>query len=169
MTLELNNDALEALTEEQLNDLVGRLAEAETVAGGGSVDEVRYGDIPNNGVDIRVDTNQPNLSSNFIPKPNTIFKCKNATMKPSCILNEMKPNGHLRPIISDQDKRNGAYVIVCIAHTCSEPMLNSRLKAMRDAVAGYKNIETGFIDLPKLHQWLNQHPKVMVWAREVLG
>ena len=170
--LELNKNALLGLNENQLEDLVGRLAEAEVVACGGLRSEVRSGgsiNAPDGGVDVRVDVVSTTFISGFIPRPNTIFQCKKSEMPRSSILAEMRLQEELRPVIEEQDAQNGGYVIVSLDDDCTETMLNNRLQAMREATKGYNAIHLDFIDLSRLHQWLRQHPSIMIWTREILG
>lgn len=173
--LELPKDALLALTDVQLEQLIGRLAEAEVVACEASVGDVRFsGSItaPDGGVDVRVDVKAAPFASSFIPRPNTIFQAKRDTMPAGDISGEMKPKGVLAAVISRQCEIGGAYVIVSLADDCTEPMRNSRLEAMRAAVVDHPNvgdIHLDFYDRFKLHQWLRQHPSVMLWVRLLIG
>ena len=173
--LELPKDALLALTDAQLEQLIGRLSEAEVVAHGACVGAVRFsGSItaPDGGVDIRVDVQTAPFLSGFIPRSNTIFQSKRHSMPAGDITGEMKPNGAVSVVIGQQCVVGGAYVIVSLSDDCTEPMRSSRLEAMRNAVADHPNydaIHLDFYDRFKLHQWLRQHPGVMLWVRTVLG
>ena len=170
--LELDKDALSGLNESQLEDLVARLAEAEVVACGGLLSEVRSGgsiNAPDGGVDVRVNVVSTTFTSGFIPSPNTIFQCKKSEMPSNDILAEMQIKGELRPVIAEQDAQNGGYVIVSLDDDCTETMLNNRLQAMREAVKNHNAIHLDFIDLSRLHQWLRQHLSIMIWTREILG
>jgi len=173
--LELPKDALLALTDAQLEQLIGRLAEAEVAGHGAHVGEVRFsGSItaPDGGVDVRVDVQKTPFDSEYIPKPNTIFQSKKHSMPAGGITGEMRPNGNLSAVIGRQCDLAGAYVIVSLDDDCTEPMLNTRIQAMVAAVADHPNkdaIRLDFYDRFKLHQWLRQHPSVMLWVRNVLG
>ena len=171
--LEIDKDALSGLDDKQLEDLVFRLAEAEVVACGGLRSEVRSGgsiNAPDGGVDVRVNANSSTFKPDFIPSPNTIFQCKKPKMPSNDILAEMRPQGELRPAIAEQDAQNGGYVIVSLGDDCAEPvLLNNRLQAMREATEGYDAIHLDFIDRSKLHQWLLQHPSIVIWTRKILG
>ncbi|WP_374428722.1 hypothetical protein [Tabrizicola sp.] len=173
--LELPKDALLALTDAQLEQLIGRLAEAEVTACGGSAGDVRFsGSItaPDGGVDVRVDVKTEPFTSSFIPKPNTIFQSKKPNMPAGSITGEMRPKGALADVISQQCEAGGAYVIVSLGDDCTEPNLKARQEAMRAAVVGHPKadaIHLDFYDRFKLHQWLRQHPSVMLWVRLLLG
>ena len=170
--LELDKNALLGLNESQLEDLVGRLAEAEVVARGGLLREVLYGgsiNAPDGGVDVRVNATSSTFTSDFIPSPNTIFQCKKSEMPKNRILAEMQQQGVLRPAIAQQAAKNGGYVIVSLDDDCTEPVRDERLQAMQEATEGYNAIHLYFIDRFILHQWLRQHPSIMIWTREILG
>lgn len=174
--LELPKDALLALTDAQLEQLIGRLSEAEVAAHGADVADVRFsGSItaPDGGVDVRVDVKKEQFASGFIRRSNTIFQSKKCSMPAGQITKEMKPKGALAQVIGQQCQRAGAYVIVSLADDCTdELMLKRRLQAMLAAVADHPNkdaIHLDFYDRFKLHQWLRQHPSIMLWVRNVLG
>ena len=173
--LELPKDALLNLTDAQLEQLIGRLAEAEVASCGASVGDVRFsGSItaPDGGVDVRVAVQAEPFASGFIPRPNTIFQLKKHSMPARAITGEMRPKGVVAEAISQQCSAGGAYIIVSLADDCAEPMRTDRLNAMKQAVADDPNraaIHLDFYDRFKLHQWLRQHPSVALWVRAVLG
>ncbi len=173
--LELPKDELRDLTDVQLEELIGRLSEAEVVVRGGHVGDVRFsGSItaPDGGVDIRVDVKDGSFVPKFIPRANTIFQSKKSKMSAGEITREMKPKGVLLPVIDQQCERAGAYVIVSLGDDCTEPMWIKRCQAMLAAIADHPNkdaIHVDFYDRSKLHQWLLQHPSIMLWVRSVLG
>lgn len=173
--LELPKDALLALTDVQLEQLIGRLSEADVVMSGAHVSDVRFsGSItaPDGGVDIRVIATKFPFVSGFIPRQNTIFQAKKSSMSAASITGEMKPKGTLANVIARQCDLGGAYVMVSLEDDCTEPMRTDRLTAMKAAVADHPNsgqIHLDFYDRFKLHQWLRQHPSIMVWVRTQLG
>ncbi|SEG33199.1 hypothetical protein SAMN05421751_1333 [Jhaorihella thermophila] len=84
----------------------------------------------------------------------------------------MCPNGTLSPIIARQAEIGGSYVIVSLADDCTDSRRKDRLDAMRsllDDVPNKDQIHLDFYDRSKLHQWLRQHPSVMLWVRGALG
>lgn len=173
--LELPKDALLGLTDVQLEQLIGRLSEAEAVANGALVSDVRFsGSItaPDGGVDIRVVASSDPFSSGFIPRFNTVFQSKKDSMGAAAIAGEMRPKNVLLPAISKQCDLSGAYIIVSLEDDCSETMRTSRLQAMEAAVGDHPKrnaIHLDFYDRFKLHQWLRQHPGIMLWVRNELG
>jgi hypothetical protein len=174
--LELEKDDLLALSDAELEQLIGRLSEAELATNGASVSEVRFsGSItaPDGGVDVRVNVADPQFTSAFVQKPNTIFQAKKHTMPAGAIVSEMAPKSSLSETIDQQARIGGGYVIVSLADDCTEnPMLSDRINAMNAAMGDHPNrddIHLDFFDRFKLHQWLRQHPGIMLWARQVIG
>ena len=171
---ELSKEALRQLRDDQLEELVFRLAEAEVKAKGGPISAVRgagSSDAADGGVDVRVNVpSTTGFQSDFLPCANVIFQVKKHTMPPGKIKAEMCPRGHLRPSIADQ--ANGAYILVSLEDDCSDSMFQSRRKAMEQALADHPNqhaIHLDFYDRSKLHQWLRQHSSVNVWLRNIIG
>ncbi len=168
---DLDKDALLQLSELQLEELVARLAEAELASLGHSPDRVYWGGStksPDGGVDVRVDVPVDGLDSGFLSRPNTIFQVKKHTMPKSSITKEMCLDG----AISQQAAIGGSYVIVTPADDCTETMKQKRLNAMRRALDNDPNredIHLDFIDRSRLHQWVRQHPAVMLRVRHALG
>ena len=169
---ELSKEALRQLRDDQLEELVFRLAEAEVKAKGGPISAVRgagSSDAADGGVDVRVNVpSTTGFQSDFLPCANVIFQVKKHTMPPGKIKAEMCPRGHLRPSIADQ--ANGAYILVSLEDDCSDSMFQSRRKAMKKALADHPNqhaIQLDFYDRSKLHQWLRQHSSVTVWLRNI--
>jgi len=173
--LELEKDALLGLSDGQLEELIARLAEAEIAAAGQSPARVSWGGsitAPDEGVDIRVDVPVEVLDTGYIARPNTIFQAKKHRMRAGQIRKEMCPKGTLSPILARQAEIGGSYVIVSLADDCTDSRRRDRLDAMRDSlgeVPNKDNIHLDFYDRSKLHQWLRQHPSVMLWVRDALG
>ena len=174
--LEIEKNDLLALSDAELEQLIGRLSEAELVANSASVSEVRFsGSItaPDGGVDVRVNVADPQFTSAFIQRPNTIFQAKKHTMPAGAIASEMAPKGSLSETIDQQARIGGGYVIVSLADDCTEqPMLRDRIAAMNAAMGDHANkadIHLDFFDRFRLHQWLRQHPGVMLWVRQTIG
>ena len=171
---ELPEEALRQLSGKQLEKLVFRLAEAEVVANGGHVSDVRgsgASDAPDGGVDVRVDVSVEGFNSGFLPRSKVIFQAKKHTMPPREISKEMYPGGQLRDAIAEQAKNAGAYILVSLADDCSDLMHDNRRKAMTAAMGNnpYKDrIHLDFYDRSKLHQWLRQHPGVTLWLRNAI-
>ena len=172
---ELGKEALRQLRDEQLEELVFRLAEAEVAANGGPVSAVTgsgASNAPDGGVDVRVDVSAEVFSSGFLPRSNTIIQVKKHKMPAREITKEMRPGGQLRHVIAEQAKNAGAYILVSLEDDCSDSMLRDRRQAMKKALAGHPNhhaIHLDFYDRSKLHQWLRQHSSVTLWLRNAIG
>lgn len=173
--LELQKDDLQALSDDELEQLIGRLAEAEVSAQGASVGDVRFsGSItaPDGGVDVRVEVEKTPFTSGFIPRANTIFQAKKSTMPAGDVTAEMRSHGVLSEVIDQQAQLGGGYIIVSLNDDCTEPMMMNRLNAMKATLSDHPhkdNIHLDFYDRSKLHQWLRQNPSIMLWVRRVLG
>ena len=173
---DVSKDDLVRLTDVQLEELIERLAEAEVASLGLSPSCVHRGGsitAPDGGVDVRVDAGNSNFNSGFIPRPNTIFQAKLYSMSTSKITKEMRPHPDedLAPVIAEQARNSGGYIIVSLADDCSDSMKKSRIAAMQAALegeAGADDIHLDFYDRSKLLQWLKQHPSVAIWVRDVL-
>ena len=169
------NDLLR-LSEDQLEELVFRLAEAEVAAHGHSPACVDWSgpiNAPDEKIDIHVKVAAPKPNTGFLVEPNTILQSKKSKMPKGKIFSEMRTkDGKLHPTLSQQAKIGGGYIIVSLEDDCSPPMKEDRLAAMRAAVSGDPNkdkIDLNFFDRSKLVQWLRQHPSVMVWVKGKLG
>ncbi|WP_342324050.1 hypothetical protein AAEY27_06380 [Kosakonia sp. BYX6] len=172
---DLEKEKLRQLSDEQLEELIARLAEAELASVGESPAQVFWGGsitAPDDGIDILVNVANADFKTGFIVKPNTVFQAKKHSMKASSIKKEMCPKGILSATLAELAATGGSYVIVSLEDDCSPPMRKSRLQAMREAVKSDPNghnLHLDFFDPSKLHQWLRQHPAVMLWVRSVLG
>ena len=169
------NDLLR-LSENQLEELIFRLAEADVAEQGHSpacVDCSGHQNAPDGKIDIHVKVAAPKLKKGFLDKPNTILQSKKSKMRRGEILSEMQTkDGKLHPTLSQQAKIGGSYIIISLEDDCSPPMKDDRLAAMREAVSGDPNkdkINLNFFDRSKLVQWLRQYPAVLLWVKGKLG
>ena len=172
---DIEKDDLLRLSDTLLEELIARLAEAEIAAHGQSPAGVSWsGPIkaPDEGIDIHVQVNAPELDTGFLSRPDTILQSKKDSMPKAAISGEMLKDGELNPTISNQAKIGGSYIIVSLADDCSPPMKKNRFDAMRAAVASdpnKDNIHLDFFDRSKLAQWIRQHPSVLLWVKGKLG
>ncbi len=163
---DLEKDDLERLKETKIEELVARLAEAELSAAGHSAGYVRWtGSIsaPDGGIDVHVQVPTNEFKTGFLAKPDMAFQVKKSTMHPSKIKNEMTPKKVLLQSISQQARVGGGYIIVSLKDDCSPQMLEDRIDP------NHENIHLDFFDRSKIHQWVRQHPSVMVWVKGLLG
>lgn len=172
---EIEKDALLQLSEEQLEELIARLAEAELALTGNSPNGVRWSgsiNAPDGGVDVRVIAPEAKFIPGFLKRANTIFQAKKRQMGPSQIKKEMRSNNTLVSAILRQAEDRGSYIIVSLADDCKEPRRESRINAMKIAMGDDPNkekIDLDFYDRSKLHQWLRRHFSVVLWVRDILG
>ena len=131
---DIEKDDLLRLSDVLLEELIARLAEAEVAAQGHSPANVSWsGSIKarDEGIDIHVQVDTPELNTGFLCRPDTILQSKKDSMPKSAITAEMMKNGELTSTISNQAKIRGGYVIVSLADDCSPPMKKDRLDEMR--------------------------------------
>lgn len=172
---DIEKDELLRLSDTQLEELIARLAEAEVTMHGHSPACVNWsGSItaPDGGIDIHVQIPVDQLKAGFLVRPNTVFQAKKHKMPKAAIEKEMGSGKALSPILSEQARKQGSYIIVSLGDDCSPSGKSERLKAMREAVKddlNKSNLHLDFYDRSKLIQWLRQHPSVMLWAKGKLG
>ncbi|MEI7252437.1 hypothetical protein [Pectobacterium versatile] len=172
---DIEKDELLRLSDTQLEELIARLAEAEVAIHGHSPACVNWsGSItaPDGGIDIHVQIPVDQLKAGFLVRPDTVFQAKKHKMPKSAIVKEIGTGKTLSPIISEQARKQGSYIIVSLGDDCSPSGKVDRLKAMRDAVKDDPNksyLHIDFYDRSKLIQWLRQYPSVMLWVKGKLG
>ncbi|ECS5737098.1 hypothetical protein BKF61_000083 [Salmonella enterica subsp. enterica serovar Lika] len=172
---DIEKDELLRLSDTQLEELIARLAEAEVAMHGHSPACVNWsGSItaPDGGIDIHVQVPVDQLKAGFLVRSDTVFQAKKHKMPKAAIEREIGTGKALSPIISEQARKQGSYIIVSLGDNCSPSGKKDRLKAMRDAVKDDPNesyLHLDFYDRSKLIQWLRQHPSVMLWVKAKLG
>lgn len=172
---DIEKDELLRLSDTQLEELIARLAEAEVAIHGHSPACVNWsGSItaPDGGIDIHVQVPVDQLKPSFLLRPNTVFQAKKHKMPKAAIEKEIGTGTALSPIISEQARKQGSYIIVSLGDDCSPSGKSDRLKAMWNAVKddpNKSNLHLDFYDRSKLIQWLRQHPSVMLWVKGKLG
>lgn len=172
---DIEKDELLRLSDIQLEELIARLAEAELAMHGYSPACINWsGPItaPDGGIDIHVQVPVEQLKPGFLVRPDTVFQAKKHKMPKAAIEKEMGTGKALSPIISEQARKQGSYIIVSLGDDCSPSGKRDRLNAMRDAVKddpNKSNLHLDFYDRSKLIQWLRQHPSVMLWVKGKLG
>lgn len=170
---EITPDDIARLDDTRLRTLVGLLCEAELRNRGHSTSAVTWGGDQNakdGGVDVRVSLTSGDWDGGFIPRHCTGFQVKRQDMPPRAIAQEMRPNGKLRPVISDLAASNGAYVIVSSLGTTADSALQTRRQAMVKAAEGLaERLHIDFYDRTRLATWVRNHPGLVVWVREAIG
>ncbi|EFO3848393.1 hypothetical protein DM607_26735, partial [Escherichia coli] len=112
---DIEKDELLRLSDIQLEELIARLAEAEVAMHGHSPACVNWsGSItaPDGGIDIHVQVPIDQLKAGFLVRPDTVFQAKKHKMPKSAIEREIGTGKALSPIISEQARKQGSYIIV---------------------------------------------------------
>jgi hypothetical protein len=163
------------LNDSDLRSLVGLLCEAELRANNLPTACVTWGGHQNakdGGLDVRVELAAALHPDGFIPRVVTGFQVKKPDMPRSKIIEEMRPDGELRPVISELAETNGAYIIVCSTGSTADSALRDRRNAMLEAVSGIdnaSNLRIDFYDRDRLAGWVRCHPSLVLWVRGKIG
>jgi len=172
---EITGDDVARLTDEDLRSLVGLLCAGEAKRLGFPASFITWGghqDAADGGLDVRVALPAVAKIDGFVPRSATGFQVKSAAMPRHKILEEMRPNGTLRPAIRDLADRSGAYVIVSSEDSTSDAPLRNRQAAMREGVRDLPNSDALFLDFydrGRLATWVRDHPGLIPWVREKIG
>lgn len=173
--IEVTAEDIARLDDVQLRALVALLCEAEVRARGLSAACVTSGGDQNagdGGVDVRVALAPGTAIDGFVPRAATVFQVKRQDMPRKAILAEMRPRGVLRQAIHELAGQGGAYIIVSSQGSTSDPVLQNRRKAMRDAVRDEPNagaIVLDFYDRGRVATWVRSHPGLIPWVRALVG
>jgi hypothetical protein len=84
---------------------------------------------------------------------------------------EMAPGGKLRPAISALADEQGFYLIAATKENPSFEARKTRVAAMREVLAshGVGQIKADFYGAQEIASWVQTHPTVAIWLRQVLG
>lgn len=171
---EITGDDIALLSDTDLRALIGRLCEAELRRQGYPVSCVTWGGhqtAKDGGLDVHVALPPGASVSGFIPRPDTGFQVKKPDMPRGKILDEMKPEGIVRPILTELAKASGSYIIASAGSTTFSALKN-RKKAMADAVDGIADaskLALDFYDRNRVATWLRDHPGLIPWVRSLIG
>lgn len=174
MIFEITADHVAQLDDTKLRLLIGYLAEHELLKSGKSSASVTYGGHQNaqdGGVDVRVDLLSWRAGG-YIPRARTAYQVKAENLSRNSIINEMRPDGLLRPAIVDLAKGGGSYIIVSSKGAASDTALTARHAAMREALgdlAESDNLHLDFYDGRRIASWVNENAGIAAWVREQLG
>lgn len=168
-------DDIAQLNDVDLRELVGRLCEAELASRGLSTVSVTWGGnqtAADGGLDVRVALPVSTPINGYIPRFSTGFQVKTPDMARAAILDEMRPDGAIRPVIQELANESGAYVIVSSRGSTADSALSNRKNALREALTGVDNadkLHTDFYDRTRLASWVRQHPGLITWVKEKVG
>ncbi|WP_291846455.1 hypothetical protein [Bradyrhizobium sp.] len=172
---EITGDDIALLNDTDLRALIGRLCEAELRRQGHSVSHVTWGGsqtAKDGGLDVHVGLPAGASTDGFIPRPETGFQVKKPDMPRGEILDEMKLDGVVRPVIVDLAKASGAYIIVSATGSTAHSALKNRKKAMAEAVESITDaskLALDFYDRNRIATWLRDHPGLIPWVRSLIG
>jgi hypothetical protein len=172
---EITGDDIAALSDADLRTLIGLLCEAEMRRRALPTSAVTWGGnqtTKDGGLDVRVNLPIPTQITGFIPSPQTGFQVKKPDMPRNAILEEMKPDGVLRPVILELAAASGAYVIVSANGPTADSALKNRREAMAEAVKGTAaedKLNQEFYDRTRLATWVRDHAGLIPWVRSRIG
>jgi len=172
---DITADDINQLNDTDLRELVGRLCEAELACRGLSPSAVTWGGsqtAPDGGLDVRVALPAGVPIEGFVPRSSTGFQVKKPDMPRSQIIDEMRPNGAIRPVIQELADEAGAYVIISSTGSTTERALRNRQNALREALEGMVNadqLQTDFYDRGRLATWVRCHPGLIAWVKHKVG
>lgn len=173
--LEITADDIAAIADDDLRTLVALLCEAELRKRGLPVSTVTWGghqDAADGGIDVRVDLPAETSIDGFIPRPATGFQVKKPDMPAGAVMNEMRPNGAVRPSIEALTAKKGGYIIVSSTGSVADTALADRRQAMSDAVSqipGGTDLRLDFYDRTRVASWVREHPGLIPWVRRKAG
>lgn len=172
---ELTAEDIAQLNDEDLRALVARLCESELRSRGISASCVTWGGnqkAADGGVDVRVSLPAQVDPPGFIPRHETGFQVKAEDTPASKVIDEMCPDGTLRPSIRQLAEQSGAYIMVSSQGSTANTPLQKRREAMTQAVQDLPNpsaLKLDFYDRRKLETWLRDHAGTTLWVRERIG
>ncbi|XSC47597.1 hypothetical protein ACF1BQ_020475 [Bradyrhizobium sp. RDT10] len=136
--LEINGNHTAELSDENLCGLVGMLCEPEMRRRRLHVSAVTWGSDQNAkdaGLDVRVASGLDGCRR-FHSKPSTGFQVKKSDMPRAAIIDEIKPEGMIRPSITALAQESGAYIIVSADGSATDSALKSRRDVISEAMLG---------------------------------
>lgn len=164
------------LDDVQARELIARLCRAELRTKGYSEDSVTWGghQLANDGgVDVRVKLPDEETIDGFVQAGQCIFQVKaEKNFKGKKIANEMAPKGVFRDSIAQMAECQGAYIIASTKDNHSDLSLEKCKQEMAACLEEYRinaNIVLDYYDSRRLADWVEQHPVVAIWIRDVLG
>jgi hypothetical protein len=172
---EITGDDIAALSDTDLRMLIGLLCEADVRRHSLSSSAVTWGGnqtARDGGLDVRVNLPIGTLITGFIPRSQTGFQVKKPDMPRNAILDEMRPNGMLRPVILELGAASGAYIIASAMGSTADSAPKNRREAMAEAVKGTPaegKLTLEFYDRNRLATWVRDHAGMVPWVRSRSG
>ena len=172
---QIDKSLIKAVDDETARELIARLCRAELRSQGLPESAVMWGGdqrAKDGGVDIDVDCPTDVSALDFIPAARTVIQVKAEKFSAGKIAPEMAPKGKIRPAIIKVSEVGGAYLIVSTKDDVSHEALESRRGAIAKCLAAHgirDAVKYDFYDSRRIADWVEQHPAVATWLREVLG
>lgn len=163
-----------SLNDTQARELIARLCKAEVARHGFSQKVVSWGGdqrAKDGGVDVDVYIEIGDIND-FVPRPKTVFQVKAVqSFSAANVKKEMAPEDALKPLLSNLNDTNGAYVITSTKEDLAAPRLKVRLDAMQDIISdnNLTGLTFDFYDSQKIADWTEQYPTVVNWLKSTLG
>ena len=174
LPLEVSGDHLRGLTPDTFPQLLRRLLCAEAM----------MHDIPLDGVHVASDINAPDggedgyigwdgdpARTKFLPCRKNQFQLKCGKVPPGSVAHEvLTRNGEVKPKVHEVIAAGGCYIMLS-SHTFARDAINHREQCIRDSLRE-ADVEVGegqvqFRDADQIAMWVNRHPSVATWAREL--
>lgn len=171
----VTTEDIQSLSDTHARELISRLCRAELRSNGLSEASVTWGGdqrAADGGVDVRVNISSAAEIHGYIPKSSVVFQVKAENFSSAKIFKEMMPKGALRASIQELESKNGAYVIVSTRDNTSDISLEDRKKAMLDCLTSNGlagKVQFDFYDSRKIADWVEQHPVVFYWLKQILN
>lgn len=164
MLFDITPDEIFQLNGTDLRTLVGRLCEAELSSRGLSPESVTWRGsqtAADDGLDVCVALAPDTKIDGYGPRPPTGFQVKKLDMPRTEIVNEMRPEGIIRPVIQLLADESGAYIIVRSTGSTADSALQSPENTMCEAldpVGNADQLSTKCYDRTRLASWVRYHP-----------
>lgn len=171
----INESDIISLDDSQARELIARLCKAELVSRKLPPSSVLWGGdqrAKDGGIDVLLDNAVGLPLEGYLPRADIGFQVKAEKFPASNIPDEMAPKGKIRPAILELANKSGAYIIVSSRDSCSHSMLKDRIAAIKDCFKAFgitKGLHYDFYDAKRLSDWVERHPSVLVWVREIIG
>ena len=173
--LEITGDDVAELKDDDLRALIGLLCEADYRMANLPTKGITWGghqDAKDGGLDVVVRDIVSPPARSHVPRSNSGFQVKKQDMSKAAILNEMRPEGVLRPSIKALIAEKGAYIIVSASGSVADTGLTARRNAMKEAVKDEENnddLYLDFLDRGRVATWIRSHPSMIFWVRNKIG
>lgn len=182
---EVSEDEVGRLGATELVQLIKRLIQADLQLWGVPVSAIHGTlkiNVPDGGEDIRAEWSQPSAVTGVSEYYFTVFQSKAEKLTDAKVRSEPLETGgrRLKPAVAEVVSRRGTYIIVTSKTNLTTPKRNSklsRLTEMRSLLrstisavdARVDQVRLDIYGPSKIAEWVNAHPMVAVWMKQLLG